>query len=119
MARGVRPRKYNLLEDLRTKGPPRLEVIKWLDHSSFRRVTGTWTQTKDLIKDVDKTGLYMFSVGWVVYENSDVVVMVAHGDRTSNVDGDITIVKDAIVKRWALKDPSNKEQEDEFTDEEE
>lgn len=101
----AKARTYNIMEDLDTKGPPTLEIVKWVDHASTRRPLGSTWKSIETVLDIDD-GLIMFSVGWVVRETEDALVLIAHGDRGSNVDGDITIMKPLIIKRWKLVDPS-------------
>lgn len=95
---------YNILTDLEKKGNPTLEVVLWLDHCSLRGESGAWKQMGDVTKMVP---LRMYTVGWVLVEDKDKIIIASQGDREgSNVDGDILILKRLIVKRWKIKDPS-------------
>jgi hypothetical protein len=81
---------------------PKLNIIKWVDHSSFSE--NTW---RDIAVYADGDTFVVFTVGWVVYEDKDVVVLLSTAARESSKGfGDMKILKKAIVNRWELNDPS-------------
>ena len=75
----------------------KLVIIEWLDSSTFG---GIWN---DISEIVDQThSLLCRSVGWVLLDNKDFIVLVSHltGKQAS---GDMTIPKKAILKTTVLK----------------
>lgn len=96
---------YNILDVDAMEDPPSLEIIKWEDH--YTQPTADW---RPLSKYIDPDyHAYIFSVGWVVYEDDHKLVLMSTVDRSSNnATGDFAIVKAAIIQRWKLKDHSHK-----------
>lgn len=86
---------------------PRLELIKWQDHCV---VSGSGWKKLDAV--LNNTPIDIFSVGWVYKETDDAIWLVSHQDKTvaldggSTIDGEMIIVKKAIVARHLLHDPS-------------
>jgi len=77
-----------------------LELVKWVDSYG---ATPTWTDVDDL----GATLLTCNSVGWVKYEDEDVLVIVPHvADETDHTldqgCGQMTIPKCAVKERLKL-----------------
>lgn len=81
---------------------PSLEIVKWVDHSSFAEAT--WRPFEAY---TDGETFVVFSVGWVIYEDKEVVVLLSTASRTNEKGfGDMKILKKAIQHRWKINDPS-------------
>jgi hypothetical protein len=81
---------------------PKLEVIHWRDHCSVDN--SGWKDTRMLcaLSPTD-----VVSVGWVIAENKDCLVILSHSARDgNNNNGEMCIVKSAIKTRRKIKDPS-------------
>jgi hypothetical protein len=82
--------------------PPKLEIIKWLDHA-VTPIAG-WQHIPDMM---DLQPCTIVSVGWVLREDKDSLLIVPTVDRGYGTSmQSTTIVKKAILKRWKLNDPS-------------
>ncbi len=75
----------------------KLVMVEWLDSAS---VGGIWNDINEITDQ--SCSLTCKSVGWLLVNNKDIIVIVAHltGKQGS---GDMTIPKRAIVKFTVLK----------------
>lgn len=80
------------------KGPYRMEHITWHDHWSMGN---GWVRTED----VELGSLPIHSVGYVVKENKDGVLLAGqvNTSNTDTVGGLMFIIKKCIIKRKKLK----------------
>lgn len=78
-----------------TKKEYAVEHFVWLDHSGG---TDGWTELADIQKYVDKP-FFIHSVGIVVAENKDRVVMVQNMDHQLLASHHMTLLKKDIVER--------------------
>lgn len=93
--------EYDITKDI-DKRPPTLEIIKWLDHSSFTQ--SLWRDYDDYVQ---MDNYPVFSVGWVIKEDKEAVILLASVARENGKGfNDVRIVKTAILERWKLGDPS-------------
>lgn len=67
--------------------------VKWLDHAS---VSG-WRS----VEDFPRVGFEVESIGWLVFESDDVLVLAASVGETKAADFTV-IVKSCIIERWEL-----------------
>jgi hypothetical protein len=78
---------------------PTLEIIEWQDHVSGS--TNQWVPLDNLRRDARLEDIQ--SVGWVTYENKEMVVIVPHlCERDKTGCGEMVILKSAILKRKKL-----------------
>jgi len=82
------------------KRQPHLELIHWHDHSS---PGVAWSDLTDLCSP---HRMKIFSVGWIVYEDENVLVTVPTTSTAGGALGSVKILKPDIVKRWKITDPS-------------
>lgn len=76
-------------------GTPKLEYIEWDDSSALNgRV---WNATEHLISVAKQ--IRCRSIGWVVHETRELVIIAGHHDGNEDWSGDMTIPKSAIRKR--------------------
>lgn len=81
------------------KKPARLEIVKWMDHctsSGWRRLTEV----------EESTPAEVYSVGWVIGEDSKTINLCPSSDREMYGIDTLSIIKKCIIKRWKIKDPS-------------
>jgi hypothetical protein len=85
--------------------PPRLEAIRWLDHSSF--ADAGWKPIEHIVATL--APMVMTSVGYSIHETPEFVTLVSSvsGDGVC-ASGDTCIMKSAILKRWRLADPEKR-----------
>jgi hypothetical protein len=84
------------------KHPPSLEIITWYDHSTY--LESYWRSFEDF---TEMTLLQMASIGWVVYEDKQTVVLVSTVCKANQRGlGEVQIIKSAIINRWKLNDPT-------------
>ena len=81
----------------------KLELVEWVDSNSC---SGNWNSRQAIMKR-PPGGMLIRSVGWVVQENRETIVVVPHltyeeNDTFGSGKGDITIPKVAIVSRKPL-----------------
>ena len=82
---------------------PRLIAVRWVDSSSLGSRVWKWPE------DVGGRCSTITSVGHLILENSDLIVVASHhGDDDRAFAGEITIPKVAIRRRWRVVDPSRK-----------
>jgi hypothetical protein len=76
-----------------------MELIEWLDHSSYDR-----TGWRDLDRLLELTPYKVQSVGWVVKDAKDHLIIAGHRsvDQTSYT-GEMCILKKDITKRKKIK----------------
>lgn len=72
-----------------------IEHVVWLDHSGG---TDSWTDLTDIQKNVDLE-FFIHSVGIVVAENKERLVMVQNMDHQMLASHHMTILKSDIVER--------------------
>jgi hypothetical protein len=76
-----------------------LEAIKWRDHTGGD--SANWKGFEKLARESRLQEIE--SVGWVVYEDKNVLTIVPHVCWIDNTGcGEMTILKSAIVKRRKL-----------------
>jgi hypothetical protein len=75
-----------------------LERIVWNDHCSYSNPS--WKDGQDL---VDLTPTEIDSVGWVIAEDKDRLVMAAHMSGSGMATGEMCIIKKCIKSRKKLK----------------
>lgn len=94
---------YNIIEEKNLeKNPPKLVIVKWLDHCTTNIVG--WQSAHSI---VDLEPVIMHTAGWVFKETKDYVIIVPTSSRAdSNGMSNICILKTDILKRWDLNDPS-------------
>lgn len=95
--------KYNILKDS-AKRQPELVLLKWLDHSTFKKA-----EWHEFDQATELSPVTFWSVGWIIREESDYVVLANTSDRSECTHGEFCIIKKAILERIPLKDPSTKE----------
>lgn len=76
-----------------------LELIHWMDHSSFTE--NRWHG----FDDFDNQPMKCQTAGWVIKEDKHALTIVATASENEKHLGDMTIVKKAILNRWKLRDP--------------
>lgn len=79
-----------------------LVMVEWLDSASL--TGGVWRDTND-VADLKPTR--MRSVGWVLREDGESIVLIGH-IASHQVSGDLVIPKTCIKRRYKLADPSRK-----------
>lgn len=81
---------------------PVLWYFEWLDHASMS--DGGWVSLKDL--DESLTVVPVISVGWVMSEDEDQILIVPHYDKKNkNTIGAFTVIKRNIIFAKKLPDP--------------
>ena len=84
----------------------KLVVVDWTDSCSM--TGGPWHSVESIKEDINKQSLACRSVGWLIAESKDAIVLVAHqafGTKEAElnqVSGDMTIPKCAIEKMKVL-----------------
>jgi hypothetical protein len=78
--------------------PIHAEHIVWLDHSGGSE---GWTELDDIKKFVDKE-FFIHTVGFVVAENKERVVLVQNLDHQMLASHHMTLLKTDIVKRQRI-----------------
>lgn len=86
-----------------------LTYVEWLDHCSLSG--RTWY---DLDEVLDVRPLHIKTVGWVVKETDEYVVLANQATEGEKFSGDICIIKSCVVDRKDLDGPGY-EFDDELT----
>lgn len=85
---------------MRKWGP--ITVVEWMDSCSLKG--GTWNDTEHV---EELSPHQVRSVGWLLKEDRDVIVLVPHAAQ-HQVSGELCILKGTIVRRWKLADPTKR-----------
>ena len=84
----------------------KLVFVEWMDHSSS---TQRWSKFSELEERCEP--LLLVSVGWLLKQNKECIVLVPHKhsdemtDWTPYGSGDMTIIRSSIKKIIELKEP--------------
>lgn len=82
--------------DPKNRKKPKPIYVKWIDSSSFQ--IQQWRHVDDFVQE-DFLCSVIETVGYLIYENKEMVNIVLSASSTGNVTGDINIPKAAILKR--------------------
>ena len=82
----------------------KIEMIEWADHCSLSNNDRGWRPWSE-IENMEVVPI--FSVGWVVKETDQYVIMVSHLGDDNDVYGEMLIIKTCITRRLMLLDDNN------------
>ena len=72
--------------------------VTWLDHSSFEE--NTWHEVSQTVSDL--TPLEVTTVGWIIHETKDYIVLAGTFTENNHTNGEMCIIKKCILTRKKL-----------------
>lgn len=79
---------------------PKLVYVEWLDHCGSAE--SGW---EHMTHAQERVAEHVWSVGWVMAEDEDVINIIPHMSKCNYASGAMTILKCCVVKAVQLKDP--------------